>query len=73
VILVALLALTLALNIGTADYDWNFNEAEQEFKRALGSSPGDANVHLWYANFLVQDGRIDEAIAEFKTAQTLDP
>jgi eukaryotic-like serine/threonine-protein kinase len=55
------------------DYDWNFKEAEQEFKRALESSPGDANIHLWYANFLVQDGRTDESIAEFKTAQTLDP
>jgi eukaryotic-like serine/threonine-protein kinase len=55
------------------DYDWQFKEAEQEFKRALESSPGSANIHLWYANFLVQDGRIDESIAEFKTAQTLDP
>ena len=55
------------------DYDWQFKEAEQEFKRALETSPGNANIHLWYANFLVQAGRVDESISEFKTAQTLDP
>jgi eukaryotic-like serine/threonine-protein kinase len=55
------------------DYDWQFKEAEQEFKRALELSPGNANIHLWYANFLVQAGRVDESIAEFKTAQSLDP
>ena len=32
------------------EYDWNFKEAEQEFKRALELSPGDANIHLWYGN-----------------------
>ena len=55
------------------EYDWNFKEAEQEFNRALELSPGDANVHLWYGNFLVQAGRVDESFAEFKVAQTLDP
>jgi eukaryotic-like serine/threonine-protein kinase len=55
------------------EYDWNFKDAEQEFKHALELSPGDANVHLWYGNFLVQDGRVDESLAEFKIAQTLDP
>src|SRR3984893_13996664 len=55
------------------EYDWDFKEAEQEFKRALELSPGNANVHLWYGNFLVQAGRVDESFAEFKIAQTLDP
>ena len=55
------------------EYDWNFKEAQQEFNRALELSPGDANVHLWYGNFLVQAGRVDESFAEFKIAQTLDP
>ncbi len=55
------------------EYDWNFKEAEQEFKRALELSPGDANIHLWYGNFLVQAGRVEESLAEFKLAQTLDP
>jgi tetratricopeptide (TPR) repeat protein len=55
------------------DYNWQFKDAEQEFKLALESSPGSANIHLWYANFLVQAGRVEESIPEFKIAQNLDP
>jgi eukaryotic-like serine/threonine-protein kinase len=55
------------------EYDWDFKEAEQEFKRALELSTGNANVHLWFGNFLVQAGRVDESFGEFNIAQKLDP
>jgi serine/threonine protein kinase/tetratricopeptide (TPR) repeat protein len=55
------------------EYDWDFKGAEQEFKRALELSSGNANVHLWFGNFLVQTGRVQESFAEFNIAQKLDP
>jgi tetratricopeptide (TPR) repeat protein len=54
-------------------HDWDFPGAEEEFKRAINLSPGGANVHLWYGNYLAQAGRFDESIAEMNTAQSLDP
>ncbi len=54
-------------------YDWDFDGAEQDFKRALALSPGNANIHLWYGNFLVQSSRIDESMAEMNSAISLDP
>jgi serine/threonine protein kinase/Flp pilus assembly protein TadD len=54
-------------------HDWDFQGAEEEFKRAINLSPGNANIHLWYGNYLAQAGRFDESIAEMNTAQSLDP
>ena len=54
-------------------HDWDFPGAEEEFKRAINLSPGNANVHLWYGNYLAQAGRFDESISEMNTAQSLDP
>jgi serine/threonine protein kinase/tetratricopeptide (TPR) repeat protein len=54
-------------------HDWDFQGAEEEFKRAISLSPGNANIHLWYGNYLAQAGRFDESIAEMNTAQSLDP
>jgi tetratricopeptide (TPR) repeat protein len=44
-----------------------------EFQRAIELNPGDANSHHWYALALTDAGRNDEAIAEMKLAQELDP
>jgi len=54
-------------------HDWDFSGAEEEFKQAIHLSPGNANVHLWYGNYLAQAGRFDESIAEMNTVQSLDP
>jgi serine/threonine protein kinase/tetratricopeptide (TPR) repeat protein len=53
--------------------DWDFSGAEHEFSRALELSPGNADVHLWYGNFLVQAGRVEESLREMKIAKGLDP
>src|SRR6202166_4797021 len=54
-------------------HDWDFSGAEEEFKQAIHLSPGNANVHLWYGNYLAQAGRFDESITEMNTVQSLDP
>jgi TolB-like protein/Flp pilus assembly protein TadD len=54
------------------DYDWP--AAETHFRRALALNPNNALAHHWYANlYLAPEGRFQEAIAEMKVAQQLDP
>lgn len=53
--------------------DWDFAGAESEFKRAIQLNPGYATAHHQYALYLAQMNRIDEAIAEIRRAQELDP
>src|SRR5580658_7841941 len=54
-------------------FDWNFDSAGKEFRRAIDLNPGYATAHHWYAWHLSLLGRFDEAIAEMKKAQNLDP
>jgi Tfp pilus assembly protein PilF len=57
----------------TAGYDWNWFDAEREFKRAIELNPNHATAHQWYAEYLAGTGRYQEAIAEIKRAHDLDP
>ncbi len=54
-------------------YDWNWAAAGKEFRRAIALNPGYAAAHHWYAGLLSSMGRHDEALAEIKRAQELDP
>jgi tetratricopeptide (TPR) repeat protein len=54
-------------------YDRNFPEAEKEFKRALQIRPTYATAHQYYGYYLTTMGRLDDAIAERKQAQELEP
>src|SRR5271156_5819078 len=54
-------------------FDWDFEAAGKEFRRAIELSPGYATAHHWYAWHLSLVGHNDEAIAEMKKAQSLDP
>ncbi len=55
-------------------YDWDWPGAEKEFKHAIELNPRYEAAHEWYAAwYLVPMGRLQEAIAEEKRAQELDP
>jgi TolB-like protein/DNA-binding winged helix-turn-helix (wHTH) protein/Flp pilus assembly protein TadD len=54
-------------------FDWDFDSAGKEFRRAIELSPGYATAHHWYAWHLSLLGRYDEAIAEMRKAENLDP
>jgi TolB-like protein/DNA-binding winged helix-turn-helix (wHTH) protein/Flp pilus assembly protein TadD len=54
-------------------YDWDFDSAGKEFQRAIELNPGYATAHHWYAWHLAVLGRYDEAIAEMRKAENLDP
>jgi TolB-like protein/DNA-binding winged helix-turn-helix (wHTH) protein/Flp pilus assembly protein TadD len=54
-------------------FDWDFPSAGKEFQRAIELNPGYATAHHWYAWHLSLLGRYDEAIAEMRKAENLDP
>jgi TolB-like protein/Flp pilus assembly protein TadD len=54
-------------------FAWDWPVAEREFRRAIELNPGYPGGHQWYVQYLVVMGRHDEAIAEGKRAQELDP
>ncbi len=54
-------------------FDWNWQGAKGEFKRAIELNPSYATAHHWYAIYLVETGHFSEAVAENKTAESLDP
>lgn len=54
-------------------YDWDSTAAEAGFRKALASNPNYASAHQWYAVYLSNHGRHDEAIAEILRARDLDP
>jgi TolB-like protein/Tfp pilus assembly protein PilF len=54
-------------------YDWDFAGAEVEFRQAIALSPNYAEAHHWYAIYLANVGRHDEAVPLGKRAVELDP
>jgi len=54
-------------------YDWNWTDAEKEYKRALELNPRYAVAHQWYGGYLERTGHLNEAISERKLALELDP
>jgi len=54
-------------------YEWDWEGAEQEFKRAIELNPEYANAHHWYALYLGAMDRWVESMAEAKKAIDLEP
>jgi TolB-like protein/Tfp pilus assembly protein PilF len=54
-------------------YDWQWQEAQSEFKRSLARSPGYPTANHWYAEYVMTMGRQVEAIEKMKQSQELDP
>jgi serine/threonine-protein kinase len=54
-------------------YDWDWPNAEKEFKRAIDLNPSYATAHHWHSDLLAATGRLDESLNEEKRAQELDP
>ncbi len=50
-----------------------WDEADREYRQGLELVPGYANAHHWYALYLIEVGRFDEARVEIRRAGELDP
>jgi len=57
----------------SAQFEWNWAVAEEEFRTALRLNPSDANAHLYYSFVLLETGRFNEAISHARRAHDLDP
>jgi tetratricopeptide (TPR) repeat protein len=57
----------------TMAYNWDLEPAEREFLQAIRCNPGYATARHWHAHCLLAAGRLDEASAEMRQAQNLDP
>jgi TolB-like protein/DNA-binding winged helix-turn-helix (wHTH) protein/Tfp pilus assembly protein PilF len=63
-----------ALGAEKADFEYDWQGAEQEFKRAIELDPNYADAHYRYAwTYLTPLGKSAEAISEMKKALELDP
>ena len=63
-----------ALGAEKADFEYDWQGAEQEFKRAIELNPNYAEARFRYAwSYLMPLGKSEQAIAEMKTALELDP
>lgn len=54
-------------------YDWDWNGAEAEFKRAIEINPNSADARQMYSYNLSARGRFDEALEQMKRANELEP
>jgi len=54
-------------------YDWDWEGAEREFRRAIELNPRYASAHHWFAFLLCSRGQHDAALLEAHTALELDP
>jgi DNA-binding winged helix-turn-helix (wHTH) protein/TolB-like protein/Tfp pilus assembly protein PilF len=54
-------------------FDWDRTAAEREFQTAIRLKPAYASAHQWYSSYLVAVERFDEAIAEAKRTEELEP
>jgi DNA-binding winged helix-turn-helix (wHTH) protein/TolB-like protein/Tfp pilus assembly protein PilF len=56
------------------NYDWEWSDAEKEFRLSIELKPDYATAHQWYAiHYLTPTGRFEEAIQEMKRALDLEP
>ena len=54
-------------------YDWDYKQAEAEFRKALDLNPGYATANQWYAEYKVAMGEMDQAVQLIEQACERDP
>jgi len=54
-------------------WEWDRSAAEREFQTAIKLKPAYAPAHQWYSSYLAAVDRFDEAIAEAKRTDELEP
>lgn len=54
-------------------WDWNWQDAEREFQRAISLNDNYAPAHHWYALYLTAMGRRADSLSQIEQAHELDP
>jgi eukaryotic-like serine/threonine-protein kinase len=53
--------------------DWDHATAEKLFRKAIQLNPSDAPTHSWFATFLIEMGRFDDALSAVDRARQIWP
>ncbi len=61
------------LGLVLTQFDWDYDEALRQYQIAAQLNPSNSTVPHWRAWTLVGLGRLEEALAEMRRAQALDP
>ena len=56
-----------------AYYDWDWQGAEREYKRAIELDPSNIRAHESFGEYLVSMGRMEEGLNEKERSEELDP
>jgi len=62
-----------ALGLVRLSYDWDWDAAEHEFRRALELNPNASNTYHWYSHLLISLWRLDESLDASRRALELNP
>jgi len=54
-------------------YDWDWDAAEQHFRRAIHLNPNYSAAHYWHSVLLQTTGNLRESVTAAEKAQALDP
>lgn len=54
-------------------HDWDWDDLESDFQRAIELNPAQAIVYYWYGEYLMSMGRPEDAIAVTQKAYETDP
>ncbi len=63
----------LSLAVVRGRFDWDWDGAEREYRRALELRPNDAGIHTSRGYFENEIGRLDAALQELRKARELNP
>jgi tetratricopeptide (TPR) repeat protein len=63
----------VSMGLWRMGFEWDWDAAEREFRRALELNPGSAAAHQMYGRSLSFVGRYRDALRELETARELDP
>jgi len=54
-------------------FDWRFDEAEENFQKAIQLKPNYSTAHHWYGEALASAGRFEESLTALVRSQEFDP
>jgi serine/threonine-protein kinase len=63
----------IVLGLLKYNFDWNWEGAERDFRRAVELDAKSEDSHSWLANFLRAHGRYEESIERFEEARRINP
>ncbi|HET8549336.1 MAG TPA: protein kinase, partial [Bryobacteraceae bacterium] len=61
------------LALGKLHLDWNWTQAQEEFRRALRLDPADGEVRHFFGHYLLWSGEGDQAVEESRRGLEVDP